>query len=80
MTSNILHRISKKGKFLSVLGQFLSLPAGIRGSMKIGFGVPAFDDNGATLFAQFEFFGNVQCQNPNANSNPKLEFQKEFKF
>jgi hypothetical protein len=50
------------------------------GSMKIGFGVAACDDNGATLLAQFKPFGNVQCQNPNANSNSKLEFQKEFKF
>ncbi len=80
MTLNILHRISKKGKSLSVLWQFFSHPAGMIGSMKIGFGVAACDDNGATLLAQFKPFGNVQCQNPNANSNPKLEFQKEFKF
>jgi hypothetical protein len=50
MTSNILHRISKKGKSLSLLRQFFSPPAGMIGSMKIGFGVVACDDNGANLF------------------------------
>jgi len=80
MTSNILHRISKKGKLISVLWQFFSPPAGMMGSMKIGFGVVACDNKGAAPFARFKLFGNVQCQNPNANLNPKLEFQKEFKF
>jgi len=39
MFSNILHRISKKGKTYSLFRQLLSRPAGMIVSMKIGFGM-----------------------------------------
>jgi hypothetical protein len=35
MVSNILHRISKKGKTSSLPRQFFSRPAGMMGAMKI---------------------------------------------
>jgi hypothetical protein len=38
MVSNIVHRIFKKGKTYSLFTQFLSRPAGMTGSMNIGFG------------------------------------------
>jgi hypothetical protein len=50
MVSNILHRISKKGKTHSLFRQFLSRPAGMIGLVKIGFGAITRDDNGANLF------------------------------
>ena len=60
MFSNILHRISKKGKIY----------------LHFTIGAITCYDNGANLFSHFKPFGNVKCQSSNVKSNPKFKCQK----
>jgi hypothetical protein len=60
MASNILHRISKKGKTYlhSTMGAIIC------------------DHNGTNLSSHFKPFWNVKCQSSNVKSNPNFKYQK----